>query len=394
LGGEVGGTVRNAPIYIRPEDFPAYPWKGLAASAAFLGQIGMIHLPLRFGRDEFFSSQDGPGLVAGYRSEMRSRLQANSAVTWPHERGAEEIRPHGAGKKAVWFEPNLHFAIDAQAVYAQLPDHKLFGQLPTSDVVEVLFNGAIFLAIARIVEVPSLLDLGALVRDFLEMALGESEFWSRSRIIGPSPTHIDLYAIVAVPTTVDAGVPDRPTVDTDSTRVVHLLQTREDANAHFAQIFKEATWALPFFYALMKRCIRVDGSVMKLSKITNRLAGTLASHFQAPPVLRVFSRKPRRIRRLLAKMHVAVQRISAQRIEIDRDGRFLGKLLERLPTLRLVAPYFRGEATPVLTFDRGALLALMSYAGHEAMGSSVIQSNLGAAIVGALAGALMALLLN
>lgn len=325
---------------------------------------------------------------------MRSHLQSNRAVAWPRDREDEATKSLGIAVKAVVFEPELRFFLDVQAAYAQLPNHKIFGKQPTADVVEVLFNGAIFLAAARVIEVPIYLDLGTLVRDFLEHALGESEYWSHYRTIGPSPTHIDLYAIVATPTRVNAGMPDRPIADEGGTTVLHLLRADEDATTHFAQIFKEAAWALPAFYGLVKQCARVDQSVMKLSNSTNRLAVSLADHFQASPLWGVFSRKPRAIRHLLADMHVRLQRMSARRVRIDQEGRFLGNLLERLPTLRLAAPYFRGVSIPNLTFDADALLGLMSYAADESMGSSVIRSNLGAAIAGALAGALMALLLK
>lgn len=130
-------------------------------------------------------------------------------------------------------------------------------------------------------------------------------------------------------------------------------------------------------------------AVDALEQLNEQLSGGVAKHFNLSISRRFLSATSGDIRKLLARMHIALQEVSAAEIRLKHAQEKALDAISKTIFLRKMEEYFAKHMKPEKTFDRDAQLTTMNFAAEETSNFAIVQAILIAALIGATIGGLL-----
>lgn len=251
------------------------------------------------------------------------------------------------------------------------------------------FNGAIFMALSPITQIPLYTDLGQVAREFLVETLGKTDIWEHLDGFGPTPIHPDFYFIITEADKQE-NEPANPAIYISNKHDIIVLLSEKLPFDEFVSFFLHETMkAFEDFY----RCVisrREMGDAIDETEDENRqLRELLAKYFSQSWFKRLFSNTAGNIRKTLSEMHMSLLEISTLEMQLAKMESGALDSIQKSAYLSPIKEYFSEHTKLEHDFDRNAQLTAMNFAAEEASNNSINQSTLFAAFLGALVGGLI-----
>lgn len=254
----------------------------------------------------------------------------------------------------------------------------------------VYFNGALFAVYAPVASLPIATDLGQVTREFLRETLSPSEMWRKVDGFGPTPIHPELYFVFAKPIK-ESSPPSitLPIINTVGDDLIIIVPSDMTLNTIVGPLLLDMNIALSAFYRYQVSGDEFKNTVDELETLNEKLSGQVAQYFRLPMILRIFSTVSGDIRKLLADMHAAIQKVSAAEIRLKRARESALTRLAKTTFLNAITNYFARYMRQDITIDREVQLTTMNFAAQETSNFATIRAILLAALFGALIGGLL-----
>jgi hypothetical protein len=238
-------------------------------------------------------------------------------------------------------------------------------------------------------------SVGQGAREFLKATVDKRDSLELIDSSGPTPIHPHIY-LVAVERRDGLSLPAKLIGSFGiKNRDLIVLYPGQILVPAAVQLFKSAVWStLHVFYDARSISWSIDDTLTEIGALNDQLSGSLAEMFERSAITAMISGIPRRIRRLLSRLHMHLQTLSRDELHLGGSIKRLNSLIERHVLLKPLQLYLSEEAGDHVVIDKDTQLRLMDYAGSKATNVSVIQATLWAAIIGALVGALTTLLVS
>lgn len=370
-------------------------------SQAFLGKLGFVRLNLTDSFRDRLSSETEAGSRAlkEYVEELYSLLE-NS----PH---IMEINPtrkalldkfEGAefGIRTWAFEQSLSLGAFL-SLRVVLPKRKrddlgIFPWTWSPEEFELFFDGALFVAFAKIDAIPLATDLGQIAREFLVETLTPSKIWHHVDGFGPTPIHPELYFLHAAPKSTDVAPQlQLPLIQEACGDLVVVVPDNKPLDAITKPLLRDVSFALGDFYGQRVADREYSDAVDSLEELDQQLNSRVSAYFKQHPLHRLFSGESRSIRQLIAEMHTALRNVSFSEKMARRKEDEARRSVAETTFLKYLDAYFDEHMISDVIFDREAEVANMNFAATETNNFAIVQATIIAALLGAVIGGLLAI---
>jgi hypothetical protein len=288
--------------------------------------------------------------------------------------------------------------ISARVVLPERKRSELLAHFPrvwNPEELTIWFNGSVFVVAAPSPTVPLLTNIGQLAREFLRETFEASQIWQHIDGIGPTPAHPEIYLL-----SVQKKPQSQDAVDDVDLPFIHLVEDdlfilEQSTNPYetvLPILLRDVYYALQDFYIsrIENQCLYQ--TIDNVERLNASLGELLSSYFSLPPYRRLLDSTATDIRRCLAAMHSAIQRVAEKESEHRQAVREANKSFESAAVINKLHDYFREHMAPEREFNRDSQLTLMNFAAEETNNVVITQATLVAAMIGAIVGGILSML--
>ncbi len=371
---------------------------------AYVAKVGFVRFELSDSFKERWSANTGTDhkLTDEYVDALYSTLEKS-----PHimeiAPSRQELRQQLEGSQVgirVWAHEVALSLTQPLLLRVVLPKRKReeLGLFPWSwnpEEFTIFFDGALFVAYAPVNSVPVTTDLGQIARDFLVETLAPANLWRHVNGFGPTPIHPELYFIRAAQHTSAAPTAlHLPIVKEAEGDVVIVVSDSDGLDVITRPLLRDVSLALDDFYGQRVAARTFTDAVDALADLDRQLSERVSQYFKLSTLRCLFSNESRSIRKLIAEMHMALQRVSSAEMEMRRQQDKASRSIAESTFFKGIQSYFKEHMTPDTIFDREAELTSMNFAAEETSNFAVTQTTIVAALAGAILGGIFTALVQ
>lgn len=251
----------------------------------------------------------------------------------------------------------------------------------------IFFNGALFFAIGQVPHVPIYTDIGQIARDFLTETLENSQMWSASNVIPPTPIHPDFFFVFSQEVETILLEPSRSTSQGLLVSIPESISYDEFIEDFLFRI----EMPLNSFYDACFYQQQISDGIRLLEQENLLLSEKLSDYFDSNPIRRCAERRPGKIRKILGIIHLLLYQLASHEVTFTELRKKAQGQVEDSFILNEIEDYFDEYLEPE-KYDRNALITTMNFAAEETSNATIVYATMVSALIGATVGGLIALL--
>ncbi len=365
-------------------------------SEAHVAKVGFIPSEIKKElREDFFGEgKNFAKEIRNYINDTYRLIEDSPHVMDVHPSKAEYVEAFDNSEFGVKVWPmESAVSIDFINLRLVMPKRKrqelgVFNSSWSPEEFNIAFDGPLFLAYAPIEKIPVFTDFGQIAREYITELMEGSKVIDLFDGVGPSPIHPEIYIIKVKlkPEAESSSEITIPCVNYREGKVVILIPEVDDITEVLEPLLQDLSFCITSFYCQRLMDKNLSTLIDTLEERNETLSASLSEYFRLTLIQRFFSGNPKKIRSLLASMHICLQQITSAQFHSKRKREEALKGIEDSPFFSGIVDYFEEHMAEDNNFDRESQLTSMNFAADETGNFVLTQATLVAALSGAIIG--------